>query len=101
LHNGRNGRLFPDHLAEAISSRHVEFVCIEKLHHFVGRSEPQKRCEDELKTIVDFTVGVFVHLANRIAHQTDRKWQSELTSLRFVEQTSSHACLDGVQFQLR
>jgi hypothetical protein len=70
---------------EQIAPRHLETMGIEEPHHLVGRSQPQKRREDELKTIVDFTVGVFVNLADRIAHQADRKWQSQLPSLCFVE----------------
>ena len=85
LQNGGNGGLLPHHIAKAILSRQVEFVGIEKLQDFAGRSEPQERGKHEIETILDFTVGVFVHLADGIALQADREFQSSFTSLCLVE----------------
>jgi len=79
----------------------VEFMCIERLQDFAGRSEPQERGEHEIEPILDFTVGVFVHLADGIAYQADREFQGSLTSLRLVEESRGHASSDGVQFELR
>src|SRR6266446_4216091 len=85
LQNGSHGGFFPDHIAKAISSRQAEVVGIEKLQHEAFGSDPQKRGEDELNAIVDLTVGIFVHLADGITYQSDRKRQRQLTSLSFVE----------------
>ncbi len=46
---------------------------VEKLQDFAGRSEPQERGKDEIKTILDLTIGLFANLANGIAHQADGK----------------------------
>jgi nitrate reductase NapE component len=46
---------------------------VEKLHHLVGRSDPQERRKDEIKTILDLAMGLFVHQALRVAYQAARK----------------------------
>ena len=51
-------------------------MCIEKLQDFAGRSEPQERGKHEIETILDLAIGVFVHLADHIAYQADREFQS-------------------------
>ena len=58
---------------EAIAAGQAELMRVEKLYHLVGRSDPRERRKDEIKTILDLAMGLFVHLAERVAYQASRK----------------------------
>src|SRR6266849_3238279 len=100
LQDGGYGGLFPDRIAKAVTTRQTKIVRVQELQDLVGRSDLQKRGEDECKTVLDLTNEVFVDFADRIPRQANRQRQSEYTSLCFVEQSCRHTCSDGMQFQL-
>ena len=55
-------------------------VLIEPLQDLTRRSEAEKRGKDEIETILDFAVGIFVDPQEGITLQTNRELQSEFSA---------------------
>src|SRR5260221_7736454 len=91
LQDDRHGRLFPDDISKAISSRQQEVLSIEKPQHLAGRTQPQKGGKNQVQAILNFLMGIFVDPVKAIAHQSDWKCEAQFPTSRFVEQSSGHA----------
>src|SRR5258708_7848305 len=71
----------------------------EAFHHSTGRTQATEGLKQRANALLHLLVRIENHLALDVIEEADRKWQSQLSSPRFAEQTAAHASLHHVQFR--
>src|ERR1700730_14317281 len=71
----------------------------EGFHHSAGRTQTTEGLKESANALLHLLVRIENHLALGIVEKANRKWQSQLSPPRFVDQAAAHASLHHVQFR--
>src|SRR5262245_26013950 len=96
----RDRRLLPLQVAEAITARNLQLVCVEILEHLAGRADTEEGLEDEIEAMLHGLIWGFLDPAERIARQPNESRAGEFTACGLVEQAGRQTRADGMPLHL-
>src|SRR5215470_12430026 len=71
--HGRDGRLAPDDVAEAVLAGQQQLVIVEETYHLASSLDLEEGEKDQFEPALHLLVGMLEDAAQRVPHQPDRQ----------------------------